>query len=131
MTQEEILEGNKLIAEFIGFVLNYIDEEKTMPYYIHNEKYLSNPPSTILLYKGEELQFHSSWDWLMPVVEKIESINITDENYYAVNIRYDECCIESCADDYWIAHSLPNQSKLTSTYKATVEFIKWYNLNNK
>ena len=49
MNSIEILEGNKLIAEFL------------------NQKLPSNSDFDIYLY-------HSSWDWLIPVVEKIESL---------------------------------------------------------
>lgn len=117
MNTNEILEGNKLIAEFIGFVLNYIDEEKTMPYYIHNEKYLSNPPSTILLYKGEELKYHSSWDWLIPCVDKIYDMDEYSEYKQTLSIFNGGVEI--------------NTKFIISTFKDVLVFIEWYNLNNK
>ena len=68
MTQEEITTGNKLIAEFIGFKLvpcnNGIawDNNKIIkPISLHGS-----------LEGHNNGKFHSSWDWLMPVVEKIE-----------------------------------------------------------
>ena len=48
--EKEIIEGNKLIAEFMGLSM------------LHNQTRL------------ETLKYHSSWDWLMPVVEKIEQL---------------------------------------------------------
>lgn len=60
-------EGNKLIAEFMGASFkSYKKGQKTI-----TNLYFDNPPS----YNGisdENLKYHSSWDWLMPVVEKIE-----------------------------------------------------------
>ncbi len=46
-------ENNKLIAKFM-------DTE------------ITNNTKNIL---GSSLKYHSSWDWLMPVIEKIESLN--------------------------------------------------------
>ena len=44
--------------------------------------------------KGSELQYHTSWDWLMPVVAKCHEINklsirleIGDRNMYGANIE--------------------------------------------
>ena len=50
---------NELIAEFWGMELG---DDKTM-YYDDAENL--HPPTPI-----NELKFHSSWDWLMPVVKK-------------------------------------------------------------
>ena len=55
-------ENNKLIAEFMGMELG---DDKTM-YYDDAENL--HPPTPI-----NELKFHSSWDWLMPVLKKINS----------------------------------------------------------
>mgnify|MGYP003141729338 CR=1 FL=1 len=54
-------QNNKLIAEFMSW-----DSPTTIPINLH----LSN----LELDNGEvmELKFHTSWDWLMPVVQKIE-----------------------------------------------------------
>ena len=55
--------NNELIAEFIGFQktnLGWFDNEETM-----------NFKSDGNTYGSYELKFHSSWDWLMPVIEKI------------------------------------------------------------
>ena len=65
----EVIKGNKLIAEFMGW-------EKS-PY----------PNTPHKMYKGDNgvhidnLEYHSSWDWLMPVCIKLgmESVS-TDIN---------------------------------------------------
>lgn len=56
MKEKEILEGNKLIAEFMG---NKDSENK----YSHE--------SSEYYFEGCELEFHFSWNWLIPVVQKI------------------------------------------------------------
>ena len=72
-------------------------------------------------------KYDSSWDALMPVVEKIESMN------------FDVSIGSGCFCRIWdvdfdrevilpeIESSYP--TKIGSTYKAVVEFIKWYNKN--
>jgi len=54
------MENNRLIAEFMGVVFH--DDE--------NQYYNADG-----LHIGNTLQYHTSWDWLMPVVRKIENEN--------------------------------------------------------
>ena len=54
--QEDIMKDNKIIAEFMGMELG---DDKTM-YYDDAENL--HPPTPI-----NELKYHTSWDWLMPV----------------------------------------------------------------
>ena len=66
LAKEQIIVGNKLIAEF----------EKLE---IHNTLSLAKTPIKAYewhcnLYSEMELKYHKSWDWLMPVVEKIEDL---------------------------------------------------------
>ena len=71
----------------------------------------------------EEPQYHVSWDWLMPVVEKIESLG------YELIIAESRCKINHNTD-----HSIEEVinidiigSKRDVTHKAVVEFIKEHN----
>ncbi len=66
------MKENKLIAEFWGMELG---DDKTM-YYDDAENL--HPPTSI-----NELKFHSSWDWLIPVVGKITR----DEKYWENEYR--------------------------------------------
>ena len=45
------MDNNKLIAEFMGYIY---EDDILVP---------------------EEPQYHTSWDWLIPVIEKIEQVN--------------------------------------------------------
>ena len=112
-----IKEGNRLIAEFMGRCGK-----------VNRHLYYVNIP-TVKWVTIEEMQFHSSWDWLMPVVEKIESITETSDgiiyHLYDVVIRQHSCEIES-AD----IHAGGFPSKMEATYWAVVEFIEWYNNKN-
>ena len=100
------MEDNKLIAEFMG--MKYSDERSFNDgEWTHSIKSLS--------------KFETSWDWLMPVVEKIESLK------YRVEISHNGCLIESHKDldtariNSGIGEIEP--TKLKATYKAVVGFI--------
>jgi len=65
------MKDNKLIAEFMGWKRGTNEETNT------NQFFLAQPDNWYL--KDEsELQFHSSWDWLMPVVDKCTQIGFRD-----------------------------------------------------
>ena len=92
------MEENKLIAEFMGLIESSIDKK----YWTEKTKEGIG--------KGElvELKFHKSWDWLMPVVEKIEQVH---EGVPQELIK------------------LSLFSTIDEVYNAIIEFIKWYNKN--
>ena len=70
----------------------------------------------------DEMQFATSWDWLMPVVEKIESLGYDTE---LVN-RLDEGGNFFCINDSVVPQTYA-ETKLKAVYQAVVEFIKLYN----
>lgn len=66
MKEQEILEANNMIAEFIGVDLHfdekvYRDSKSELRHIIDNRS------------KNEGLLFHCFWDWIIPVVIKIEN----------------------------------------------------------
>lgn len=77
MTDKEILDGNKLIAEFMGAVTHKTAPGIISPYITNDEVWYGN--NTIpneqreSSFKISELKYHSSWDWLMPVIGKLTS----------------------------------------------------------
>jgi len=76
------MNNNKLIAEFMGYEVHPVYEDER-----------------------HDLQYHTSWDWLMPVVEKIEQVN------------------------EGVPHQLLNISLFSSideVYQAVIEFIESY-----
>lgn len=63
---ENIVENNKLIAEFMGLYKGFHAfeyESGQIPEWAEKEE-----SNTLFL---TDLKYHNSWDWLMPVVEKI------------------------------------------------------------
>jgi hypothetical protein len=110
-----MIKDNKLIAEFMG-----------KPYRQEFlEKGVGGVFEEVVLY--EDLQYHSSWDWLMPVVEKI---NNTER--YEVCIGDCHCHITDIENDNHkvraLTLSLQGETTMGAVYLAIVEFIK--NQNN-
>lgn len=117
MIDKETLENNKLIAEFMGARYNQIFGVWTSDIIPLNN--YGNPSST------QQLKYHKSWDWLMPLVEKIEKLT---------NELPTLTLSKPFADSYVVKLSseVPegeDKNRLTATYKAVVEFIKWHNEN--
>ena len=81
------MKDNKLIAEFMGSNLNGLESWQY----------------------EEELQYHTSWDWLMPVAEKcLTTDEPSDGRHYVINDALLTCNIDE-------------------VYKEVVEFIKEHN----
>ena len=83
MTQKEILDGNTLIAVFMGLRPKMISPDKycwsdAPMFYTVNDT-----PEKVMDDIVEYAKYHTSWDWLMPVVIKI---NTMDDFRYSVNI---------------------------------------------
>ena len=86
------MDNNKLIAEFMG---RYCSKSISPQ---------PNPP-----------EYHTSWDWLMPVIQRCydegERLDGTEHNFIGE-------ITESLLD-----------GDIEATHKAVVEIIKWYNEN--
>ena len=115
----EIIEGNKLIAEFMGAIpLEESSPLLKLEFGFHH-----------MVMLPENMKFHSTWDWLMPVVEKIES---TEKVLYC-EITNNNCRI---AQPYplktiEIYNRDGNKSKIEVVWEACVQFIKWHNEKEK
>lgn len=122
MERNDIIEGNKLIAEFMG--ATPIRGEYDMYQVIEdikdgvNEKHFFIP---------SEMEFNSSWNWLMPVVEKIEEMGFWFE------LRTHKTGNRAVIGDYnYDTKPISNvfkTSKIESVFMCVVCFIKWYNEN--
>jgi hypothetical protein len=121
---------NELIAEFMGGV--YFDLGMSNKGY----KNLPIPAYRRIIsettYKYvDELNYHESWDSLMDVVDKIESLG-----NYNVDIQKLDCCIyefdlKAWPDGKTICFSGRKASRIEAVHQAVVEFIKWYNQQSK
>ena len=123
MTKEEILEGNKLIAEFMGFGSIGTD--------IYVIFIPSASPETKFV-EPKDMRFECSWDWLMPVVSKCLSIldillrkNIKD-NYSDEDWKY-MSEIAGFKEKFKWSFERP---VIENCFKLVVEFIEWYKQKN-
>ena len=86
-------DNNGLIADFMG-------KPRHQDYKSHFR--VDNEDGSVGMIHAEEFKYHTSWDWLMPVVEK--------------------CFKDAHEDDFFeISGSLPD---MDATHKAVVEFIE-------
>ena len=128
-------ENNRIIAEFM--------EWSTHPK--HGDKYLINKSKdrVNLPWYSEcnweaslrEFNYHSDWNILMPVIEKIENTKIKDYNI-STDITDDKTFINvwhyGDGGKWSILISNLNEeykdfNKIQRTYKAIIEFINFYN----
>lgn len=136
MVQKEIIEDNKLIAEFMGWSSHpklencsiNRNKNRILPFWVSYNMEIPN----------DEFKYHSSWDWLMPVVEKIESLNfktvlatseLTCYKYY-MNIITGIGIVKETIDNPSKLMCKSN-SKIECVWSTVVEFIKWYNKQPK
>jgi|ERR1035437_5194925 hypothetical protein len=126
---KDIIEGNKLIAVFMDYEYipspipvpqrGYAEKQfgwnrkmKWSPLYIKSMDHSEFPHKRYhLANTNSDLKFHSSWDWLMPVVQKICKLHRPSKEYFLMEELY-----QSCIDDSPI-----------KVWKAVVKFIEWHN----
>lgn len=92
---DKTIDGNKLIANFMGILT---DGDRTSKHF-----------------GSKLLQYHSSWDWLMPVVEKIVNTDVS-EGFIVIAGEPSLFTIK-------IGRSIQ------TVWEATIQFIQWYNQN--
>ena len=126
---DNIVENNKLIAEFMGGLYN----NQAMLSLQSNEIWL--PYHGVCNYKsdnGKSLKYHSDWNWLMRVVEKIEKIPEKNDNWFNVTVGAScYCIIQDATGELSFEIIGDGRTKIEATYNACIEFIKWYNEQNK
>jgi len=126
--QQEILEGNKIIAIFDGCeFVNDAPEDFPNGYYMPH------------LHTPEELEYHESWDWIMPVVEKIarsgnyclkeHQSNTISNRGYAYHISISNNVFMEVNEPFIDITSNydKSESKLSTYFRFCVQFIRWYN----
>lgn len=130
-----ILEGNKLIAHFMGKNIHY--QEKYKEWICCDEDGKGCISFNSVLY-------HFSWEWLMPVVEQIESIikpnswYESDKNWFEIkshSVNIHTSLFNKTLNILWVI--VPNYTKdhrenvvatkKEAVYNTVLEFIEWYN----
>lgn len=125
MENKEILEGNKLIAEFMG-IKNPLFQFPTSGHGVPfaEGQYLGTDG---LAYYPEDMRYHSDWNWLMPVVDKIEQLP-SSGGFFFTTIAYQHNIREAYVTEiYGRFFGRSENSKLEATFMSVIGFIKWYN----
>lgn len=130
-------ESNKLIAEFMGGMFDHNNNKIGLGGNVRRDE--NGMVWAANHYWPNELQYHSSWGWLMPVVEKIEKLRLFTDKVetfaviiYPYHTRIEQHSQHALAfademDFNTIEEDAEN--KIEATYKAIVKFITWYNQN--
>lgn len=90
----------------------------------------------ITAFHDSEIQYDTSWDWLMPVVEKIGGITDVDGHpLVEMSITYNSCSFaygeaelpEGATFGEGAVYNEHGATLLEMVYLAVVEFVQWYN----
>jgi hypothetical protein len=122
MTQEEIIEGRILIENFMELRVDSFPNGLSDSWYVDHK----NPDSVYNGMSPNEAKFHSSWDWIIPVVEKIIGLGWQFQlNSYGISndARF--------INTYTCIQNTARSTPLLATYNVVIDFIKRYNQNKQ
>lgn len=103
MTQEEINKGSRLIEDIMGSTIKIPQEDvKDIP---------------LAFLAVEDMKFHQSWKWLMPVVVKIE-----EDLDCTITIEGQSCKVK--VDDE-TSFAAEEDKKLKAVWQSIVDFLEW------
>ena len=100
--QHDIDMSNILIAEFMGVKTITIGRLKSILRQNRENGFIHTPQAYIV----DELKYHTSWDWLMPVLKKI-NLQLNPDNY-----------------NEWRMINKPTEYDIENVHAQAVEFIK-------
>ena len=99
------MKDNKLIAEFMGMTYGDTNDNSVM---------IQMTPQGNEVVPIESMQYHTSWDWLMPVVREVLTIvDINLVNYFVDELKF--CVLDNDID---------------GAFEEVVEFINYLNKTN-
>lgn len=133
------MESNKLIAEFMDVkeIQHFYDSygQQIPIWHTENDVFKSNVysvPDKSFAEFLEKVRYANSWDWLMPVLEKICRLRIGDgkeqvdyaypRTFGMLNEETGEIMVRLNGFQLFQSKTL-----ISSTYVAVVDFITWYN----
>ena len=118
--EEKTEEGNKLFAGFMEIETKTYEDRPTVTRWRYCNSMLFIT----------DLKYHSSFDWLMPVVEKIQTLGYTVSIWCEGDARdnwiWNYCNIFD-KDENLIIGGVHDRSKIKAIYESVESFIKWYN----
>jgi hypothetical protein len=130
---------NKLIAKFMGHELkkptrgvlknvqHYLSIGFPRVYQYENKSSFGSTFSIKQYLYPKDLKYHESWDWLMPVIEKIE--NTKECNCFTIHDGINTTIETWNGYDFIYHEDGMSKTKIESAYRGVIEFIEW--LENK
>jgi len=130
-------ENNILIAEFLGYRLRggCIDFRGDEPFTEVTSITNGEVNSLGYVFYEDDLKFHKDWNWLMEVVDKIEGLSFQKLSFNfniqkdRVSLNYTHVSEPKKSTEMFFEWG--QKTKIENIYKIAVEFIKWYNQQNK
>lgn len=123
MNEPTIDQMNEAMALFMGLTPRFVEYPNKQ---LNRMEVWSNNHSV-------PMEYHSSWDWLMEVVEKIAALDGGKYNFHISSTGQWACYIDR--DDVFdseITSYGGYEPMIINVYKAVFTFIEWYNkLNQK
>jgi hypothetical protein len=111
------IENNKLIAEFMGLTIT----TDGISLFDTDYKPLKN--------------YHSDWNWIMDVVDKINNTKDEFDNSYTLTIGSGWVWVDPHIGGriYFSGNEIGHKKEpmILKVYRGVVEFIKWYNKNKE
>ena len=123
--KKDKMTNNKLIAQFMGFPQQSdVVDDRTTAYYIGDviKATNENNQNEDNVFHPDDMMFDSSWDWLMPVIDKISGIKNWSINATLDWLSASEFNIQQESDGFYT---------MEDVYLAVVEFIKLTNLKQQ
>jgi len=108
-----IIENNKIISKFMGIDFTTVESAYKYSVYIRNN----------------HGRYHNSWDWLMPVVRKINQIDKATQ--ISIFKTYASCSVEvseKFRKEFSFAHAeyiTNEQTDIEAVWKLVSKFIHW------
>ncbi len=134
MTPEEIIDNNKLIAKFMGEKFYMADMYNSLDEIIGTRPEVRFKAMLVgdswgkysNSHNQDELCYHLHWDWLMPVVEKIEILTKKDTEitFWGGLQRFLIMEYDNLNDLETVG-----KTKIEATYNGVLKFIKWHEGN--
>jgi hypothetical protein len=134
MEKDFIIKINHTIAKFLGWFQQDSQSPEHYTWWERNDcaNYVAYciPDN----YPHNDLPFHRDWNYLMKVVDKIESLRDKFNNFYSVQIGMagannpHQCTIEA---PLWKTQINNADTKIEAVWLAVYNFIEWYNQNKE
>jgi hypothetical protein len=146
----KIEEGNRLIAKFMEIpIIQVYNQNKQEHIPAWKNEQIEKASLWVTCDKPQWLKFHSDWNWLMPVVENIEELDMKNEFYswnyddevhynfegFSIDMENKKCMVYAhmSLDPIFVVNketfNINFSSKIEAVWNAIVEFIEWYNKN--